>query len=429
MPPTLPAAVYPAGVFDGNAQENAPEFPPNPTDPTQGDADDYNKIATEVVAMETDLIAAMTAQGQGSIEAVIADIQTQIDDTAVLIGQTTTSLYTNNLPSGTTEADLGLNSIDLQSFRGGFATGNIRFGSNPLDGETLTIGDGANTVVFEFDDGGGVTGGNTAVLIGVDNSATAVNFFAALAASVLTISETGLVSGNTWWRFVQNDTPGTVGNVTMADTSAAITTSGLSGGFDAWNQAADTVLIGNLSSAAFGADESVFIGSDITGTGFRSVNIGSRIFSVGDYTVVIGPTTWADGEDGIAIGSFCQTGLDGDIGLGNCVVDGPYAMALGQGNWAGGEAATAVGGENCSAGDDFATAVGSNSWAGGIAASAFGYDSSANHDSSTALGGFFDTIAVTQRAHIADPTDLPTAITAINALLLALEQYGLLAAV
>lgn len=43
------------------------------------------------------------------------------------------------------------------------------------------------------------------------------------------------------------------------------------------------------------------------------------------------------------------------------------------------------------------------------------------------LLGFFGATPIDQEAHIADATDAATAITTINAVILALETYGLLA--
>jgi hypothetical protein len=58
----------------------------------------------------------------------------------------------------------------------------------PSDGETVTIGDYTTTVVFEFESGGGVTPGNTAVTIGADVWETLDNLIAAVNASALTVA-------------------------------------------------------------------------------------------------------------------------------------------------------------------------------------------------------------------------------------------------
>lgn len=58
----------------------------------------------------------------------------------------------------------------------------------PNDGDQFTIADGTNAVVFEFESGGGVGPGNTAVTIGADIEATMDNLVIAINASVLTIT-------------------------------------------------------------------------------------------------------------------------------------------------------------------------------------------------------------------------------------------------
>jgi hypothetical protein len=382
----LPTADYPTEVFDGNEQSNPPGRPPDPGNPEQADADDYNQLASEIVAVETDLKSAIDAQGQTDMAGVIDDLQTQISGVGGLIqiGATSLAMYSDNLPSIITEADLGLEAVDLQSVRSLKATGNIRIFANPVDTDTITIGDGVNTVVFEFDDGGGVSGGNTPVLIGVDNSATAVNFFAALASSVLTVTDTGLISGNTWWRTVENTVPGAAGNVTMTDTSAGITTSGLSGGWDSWAGADNATLLGGLCHAEFTATRSVLIGYDVTQEGQDAVAIGTNIFTLGHGTVVIGDTCWADGDSGIAIGDHCQTSLEGDIGIGNCVVDGPFALAIGDGNYAV-EDAIAIG-HQAAAGELGSIAIGAFSQGDGINGICIGVDSRIRGDDSIAIG-------------------------------------------
>ena len=84
--------------------------------------------------------------------------------------------------------DAGLDNIAHQ-YPQGIATATLQLGVQPADGDTVTIDDGqGNTVVFEFDDGGGVAGGNTAVLIGVDENETATNLANAINGSALQIT-------------------------------------------------------------------------------------------------------------------------------------------------------------------------------------------------------------------------------------------------
>jgi hypothetical protein len=373
---------------------------------------------------------------------IVASINKRIDDAGggglVKIGATSLAMYSDNLPSGITEANLGLRSTDLQSIRSTKATGNIRFGSNPLDGETLTIGDGVNTVVFEFDDGGGVAGGNTPVLIGVDNIATAVNFFAALSASILTIIETGLVAGFTWWRFVENTVPGETGNVLMTDTSAGITTSGLSGAVDHFGVADDATLLGNLCINTITALKSVVIGSDVRQEGSHSVAIGTNIWTLGHATVVIGDTSSADGAKGVAIGDHAQCSEEGDIGIGNTVVQGPFGIAIGDGSFSWEEAITIGHGSN--ANDLGAIAIGASVQADGFYSIAMGFDSRTRDDDSIAIGRLaltslnaIDAIAIGRSSNAREPDTIAVGRNSIgddiNCVAIGLGSYAWTSAV
>lgn len=72
----LPAAKYPANLYDGNEQTQ-PVLPPGGTD--IANADDYNQNSTEIVALETDLRAANVNGGQANHAAVHNDQETRID--------------------------------------------------------------------------------------------------------------------------------------------------------------------------------------------------------------------------------------------------------------------------------------------------------------------------------------------------------------
>ena len=57
----------------------------------------------------------------------------------------------------------------------------LTFSGNPADGDTVTITDDNNTTkTFEFESGGGVTGGNVSVTIGSDGASTALNLNTAI---------------------------------------------------------------------------------------------------------------------------------------------------------------------------------------------------------------------------------------------------------
>ena len=62
----------------------------------------------------------------------------------------------------------------------GYEEGTFTFASEPADGETVTINDGANSVTFEFDNDSAFTRGNVDVTLGGSANATAANLQAAI---------------------------------------------------------------------------------------------------------------------------------------------------------------------------------------------------------------------------------------------------------
>jgi len=81
------------------------------------------------------------------------------------------------------------------------ATGAIRFNDSaqPVDGRTLTISDGVNTKVFEFDSNSAVGAGNVSVTIGGSAIATMANLVTAInGASSLNVTATNVTDGVTF---------------------------------------------------------------------------------------------------------------------------------------------------------------------------------------------------------------------------------------
>lgn len=105
-----------------------------------------------------------------------------------------------------------------------------------VDGETLTIGDGTHSVVFEFDvAGNGVTPGRTAV--DISGATTAASVAVILDAAIngittgLTVTSTDNLDGTL---SLENDATGALGNVVITETvaNAGFLVSGMSGGVD-----------------------------------------------------------------------------------------------------------------------------------------------------------------------------------------------------
>jgi len=111
------------------------------------------------------------------------------------------------------------------------ATGTVVFdgGANPTDTETVTIGDGATTAVFEFDDNASVTPGNIAVTIGGTAAVTLANLLTAIEANLDIDAETDTGATDPTLNLT-NNTAGSVGNVTSSTTGANITVTGMDGG-------------------------------------------------------------------------------------------------------------------------------------------------------------------------------------------------------
>src|SRR5689334_139926 len=111
--------------------------------------------------------------------------------------------------------------------------GAIAFSGNTADGDTITIGDGYQTVTYEFDTGGGVAAGNVAVTNGTA-AQSVTRILAAIRASGLKLYWVGFNTvdskpSTTQVNFVST-APDIAANVTWAKSGANITVAGLTGG-------------------------------------------------------------------------------------------------------------------------------------------------------------------------------------------------------
>jgi len=96
----------------------------------------------------------------------------------------------------------------------------ITFSGNPSDGQTVTLDDGFNSVVFEFDNNASVTGTNTAVTIGGSQAATVANLLAAIQSSVLDATAVETTAGSVITVTLKN----LANSITSGDTSGVIAT-------------------------------------------------------------------------------------------------------------------------------------------------------------------------------------------------------------
>lgn len=114
------------------------------------------------------------------------------------------------------------------------ATGSVTFdgGHQPSDGETVTIHDGIQGFVFEFDDGGGISAqSDIAVSIGTTVIDTLNNFVSEVNGSGLNISAVAAQTVEPQAALV-NTVRGAAGNQQITTTGANISVSGMSGGRD-----------------------------------------------------------------------------------------------------------------------------------------------------------------------------------------------------
>lgn len=115
------------------------------------------------------------------------------------------------------------------------ATGTITLADQPADGNIITIDDGivVAPVVFEFDSGGGVTGGRTAVTIGGTVALTLAALKTAINGSTLAIDATDLVVGTSLT--LTHQVAALADNETITKTGANIAVTGMTGGQDDQN--------------------------------------------------------------------------------------------------------------------------------------------------------------------------------------------------
>lgn len=107
--------------------------------------------------------------------------------------------------------------------------GNAVFTAQPDDTDTITINDGLKSVVFEFDSGGGVTGGNTAVTIGGDQDITLANLARAINAADINVEASYDTGTNTATIYNLN---GAGGSITATSASPDFTVQTFVGGRD-----------------------------------------------------------------------------------------------------------------------------------------------------------------------------------------------------
>lgn len=124
---------------------------------------------------------------------VVADLSNSYDINSE--GDVTYSLdWGDGLAADT--GTIGVSTTETRALTAGVSVAELLVDGQPSDGDTVEIDDGqGNTVIFEFESGGGVSGSNVEVTIGGDADATATNLASAIDGSALQIS--AAVDGST----------------------------------------------------------------------------------------------------------------------------------------------------------------------------------------------------------------------------------------
>ena len=106
-------------------------------------------------------------------------------------------------------------------------TGSVLFNAQPDDADTLTVNDGFQSYIFEFESGGGVAAGNISVTIGATMDDTGANLAAAIMASQLNVSCFYDAGTNT---ATLRNHHGAGGSITKSDVDNDYTVTNFSGG-------------------------------------------------------------------------------------------------------------------------------------------------------------------------------------------------------
>ena len=161
----------------------------------------------------------------GGLAAIMVSLQTR----------PTANVTVSAISSNTAEGVLPASSVTLGPVAG-TATGSISFTANPVDGNQVTLNDGATIKTFEFDNNSSVSAGAIAVAIGGgvvisrDNLIAAINGVSptlTITASVASLAVIGLTA----------DATGSM-NTAVTTSGAALVGAGMSGGVTAWNSTA-----------------------------------------------------------------------------------------------------------------------------------------------------------------------------------------------
>lgn len=219
----------------------------------------------------------------------------------------------------------------------GYETGTFAFGSQPADGETVTINDGEKSVVFEFDSNSAFARGRVPVTIGGSAAATAANLQAAImdqlwkkkilcSASVVTTTVT-----------VRNLHPDQVANAATTalteSTASAVTATTFSGATGSFG----TFTITNLTDDVITVAETVATNAN---AGSRPVTIkGSHLRNPGDlnditpqsFTIETGFTDVSQYflQTGMRVGSFGLNVASGELVSGTINLMGKETTAAG----------------------------------------------------------------------------------------------------
>lgn len=206
----------------------------------------------------------------------------------------------------------------------GYETSDITLTGLPVDGDTVTISDGVDTVIFEFDNNSAYTRGRVGVTIGADATATGHNLALAVMDS-LNQRKVRVAASDALGVVTVKNLRGTGG--TIAESAANLTVAAFAGGDDSKHGFAT---ITSVSNDVIGLDREITTDANagaapvtIKGTHLRNPGVLSQIVKQ-SYTVETGFSDVSQYfvQNGLRVGSFELKVAAGDIVTGKVALQG-----------------------------------------------------------------------------------------------------------
>jgi hypothetical protein len=293
-----------------------------------------------------------TPEGQAVVNSgdlVVVSLDNPPGGGFILLGDTSGAIYSDNLGGSFTEADLGVEAIDIQPNRTNFG------GEQIVEGERC-IGIGYEIGIDALSTNA-IAIGEGATIGGATDQAIAIGFFANA------LGDKDIAMGNVV-------TSGDGYDIAIGDGCYAAGLA-IAIGMNNTNAEAGGVAIGDTTEAA-GID-SVAIGTGAYSDEQNCVAIGQGAEAYVGDSVAVGYNALADDDECVAIGPQAHAQGEQSIAISNVIAGGFGSVVIGRGS--------STDGDEC-------TVVGYNSWVPfpHINASVFGASATAQEDNATAIG-------------------------------------------